>query len=227
MDVTINLASQPYQQVQRFLLRWKMLLSAVAVLAFVLLAASTGAFFSWRTTHKQVAELRQKIAEQDRLREDAETFLNQPGNRQVRLRAQFLNAAIARKAFSWTEVFTDLEHVMPPRLRVASIHPEVNGDGQLELHLVVVGSARQAAIELVRRLEASPHFAQAQIRDEATQNPQSSGESVRYTITALYIPRFARQDRAREKEQAQTAAAPLEVASGNHVPSTEASSAGH
>lgn len=231
MNITINFASQPHEQVQRFLLRWKRIVSAVALLAVALLYWSTSSYRSWRTTAKQVAELRRQITEQDRQKAEAETYLNRPENWQIRVRAELLNSAIARKAFSWTEVFTDLEHIVPSRLHVTSIQPVVNDDDQLELHLVVSGSARDAAIELVRRLEQSPHFAHAQINDEKTQsaqNGQTPGDVIQYSITAIYIPGFERGKAARESRttsqageaRAHLAASqpeiPLEAANGGH-----------
>ncbi len=203
MDITINLASQPYGQLQRFVLRWRLILSAVALLAVALLYGSVSACLSWRVTQQQASELKQQIAELDRQKADAETYMNRAENRQIRQRAEFLNATIARKAFSWTEVFTDLEHIMPPRLHVTSIHPEVDNEGQLELHLMVAGSERQAAIELVRRLEQSPHFAQAQINSEATQTGQNAqADPIQYSISAIYIPAFARGNAASDNEEA-------------------------
>ncbi len=231
MDITINLASQPYQQVQRFLLRWRLLISAVTLLALALLCGSVAACLSWYTIRTQAAALQRQIDKYDRRKAEAEAFLNRPGNRQIRQRAGFLNALIARKAFSWTEVFTDLEQIMPPGLHVTSIHPEVTNDDQLELHLTVAGSKRVAAIELVRRLEQSSHFAQALIQDEATRSPQNTqtpGDLVQYNITATYIPGFAREKPGRERDQTPHAATGLpEAASSEHEIATEARNAGH
>lgn len=231
MNITINFASQPYEQAQRFLLRWKLIISGAALLAVVLLYGSIAAYLSWRTTSKQVTELRRQIDEQDRRKSEAETYLNRPENWQIRVRAELLNSAFARKAFSWTEVFTDLEHIVPSRLHVTSIQPVVNDDDELELHLVVSGSAREAAIELVRHLEQSQHFARAQINDEKTQSSQgaqSPGNVIQYSITAIYIPGFERGKAMREtKETSQAGIAPAEVAAGQHEIWKEAGNAGH
>ncbi len=226
MEITINFASRPYQEVQRFLFRWKLILSGAALLTIVLLCASVVAFLSWRTTRMQAVELRRAIAEQDRLRAEAEAFLSRPDNRQIRLRAELLNSTIARKAFSWTEVFTDLERIMPPRLHVTSIHPEVNHDDQLELHLTVSGSAREDGIKLVRRLEQSSHFSQAHINEEkGPQGGQPAGAVIGYSITAVYIPGFARAKLAPDEKEA--AAAPPEASATQREIPRQVSDAGH
>ena len=223
MQVTINFASQPYEEIYRFLLRWKLIITAAALLAIVLFSASIVAFFSWHATRVQANELRRQIEEQDRRRTEGEALLSRPENRQIRLRAELLNSTIARKAFSWTEVFTDLEHIMPPHLHVTNIHPEVNANDQLELHLSVSGSSRGDGIELVRHLEQSSHFSQAYINDERTQASQAgpkASEVIQYSITAVYIPGFARTKAAPDKKEpaADSAAGPsLEVFSNPAV----------
>lgn len=228
MEITINFASQPYQQVQRFLLRWKLLISATALLAVALMYASVTSYLSWRVTRKQAVETRQRIEQQDRIREQAEAYLNRPEAREVRSRADLLNATIARKAFSWTGVFADLEQVMPPHLHVTSIRPTVSPDGQFELQLAVVGSVPEAGIDLVRRLEQSSHFAQAQIKDESTVKGQGPGDQFRYVVTATYIPTFARaKSIARKQPPARTAAAAPELASNRNAIPPEQGNAGH
>ncbi len=199
----INFASQPYQQVQRFMMLWRMVISGVALVSVALVCVSITAYLSWQVKEQQARELRRQISEYDNRKAEVETFLNRRENSQTRQRAEFLNSMIARKAFSWTEVFTDLERVVPRGLHVKSIHPEVNGYDQLELHLVVSGSTRGAAIEVVRRLELSPLFAQPRIESEATQDQgRASDDLVQYTITAVYIPGFARDNSAARKKVA-------------------------
>src|SRR5512132_1679954 len=104
MRFDINLASQPYQDVQRFLLRWGLAIFALLLFTGGLVYAATTAFMSWRVTDKQIRYVRSQIAERDRQKAQVEAFLNRPENRETRDRSQFLNALIARKAFSWTEV---------------------------------------------------------------------------------------------------------------------------
>lgn len=102
---------------------------------------------------------------------------------------------------------------MPPHLHVTSIHPEVNADDQLELHLMVSGSVREDGIKLVRLLEQSSHFSQAHINEEKNQSPQSgqaAGAVIQYSITAVYIPGFARAKLAPTGESA--AASPEAIA---------------
>jgi hypothetical protein len=83
-------------------------------------------------------------------------------------------------------VFEDLEQVMPARLHVVSIEPEMSADNQLHIKLVVAGESRDRALELVRKMEGSQHFRQTRIDREAFQ--PAAGDSVQFDISALYVP---------------------------------------
>ncbi len=212
MRFDINLASQPYQDVRRFLVRWGLALLGVALVTAALAYVAGGAVMSWRITNKEAAYLHQQIAERDRQKSAVEAFLNRPENRDTRDRSQFLNALIARKAFSWTEVFSDLEGMVPARLQVNSIAPQVNDQGQLQVLLTVSAPSHEPAIELLRRIEASPHFSNAQVLSEGTRQ-ESNVTVVQTEISAIYIPRFARP---RQQEQPPATAQNTEAGNAGH-----------
>ena len=90
----------------------------------------------------KIAVAQQEIASLDAEKAQALAILNQPQNRDVADQSQFLNDLFARKALSWTRVFTEMERLMPPNIHVVSMKPEFNRDNQLVLHVVVVTSAR-------------------------------------------------------------------------------------
>jgi len=192
MNIEINFSATPYRQVQSVLLRRRLILITLSVTFSLLMAASVRALVSWSATRAQASGLRSQIAREDGLRSRAEAFLNRPDSRRTRQAAEFLNAAFARRAFSWTELFADLEPVVPPRVHVTSIRPEFTADGRVELHLAISSSAKDGGVDLVRRLEHSPRFAQAQIVDERQQEDRSAGSTLQFNISALYIPGFMR-----------------------------------
>ena len=186
MRLDINLASQPYEDARQFWLRWGTALGVAAVLTLALLAITITDWFAARRDHAQIAELHTEIAQRDRTRLQAEDFLGQPKNRTTRDQSQFLNELIERKSLSWTHVLEDLEKVMPPRVHLVSIHPELDVDNQLTLKMVVAGD-RDRALELARRMEDSRHFAQTYVETEAPAS-SGSGDSVQFAIDGIYIP---------------------------------------
>ncbi len=187
MRIEINLASQPFQDAQRFVRQWSLTLGMVGLLTLALVAGAVLRLRSWTVEEHRINELQAQIAHGDREIAQAQAFLNRPENRDTRDKSLILNELIARKAFSWTEVFSDLERIMPPRLHVVSIRPELTPDNQLALVMMVAGESRERALDLVRRMEKSPRFREPQIVAEATeQQPQNPGDRVQFQISTLY-----------------------------------------
>ena len=95
----------------------------------------------------------------------------------------------ARKALSWTRVFTEMEKIVPPNLHVVSMKPEYTKTNDLMLRVVVATDSRDRAVELVRRMEKSNHFRQAQVVAEAvTANFQRSKLPGRATFSSTSPP---------------------------------------
>ena len=186
MHLEVNLATRPYEDVRRFWLQWSLRFAALGVLSLILLLFLFSAWRQGRAVSRRTEQARQQIASLQQEKQQAESILGRPGNREIRERSAFLNALIARKAFSWTQVFADLETIMPPRLHVVSITPDLTEDNRLQVHLRVAGESRDSAVELVRRMEASPHFRGPEIKAEVTEAPPQAG--VEFEIVARYTP---------------------------------------
>ena len=187
MRLNVNLASQPYEDSRQFWMRWGTGLAAASILTLALLAMTISGWRAARHDHAKIAELKANIAQRDRIRQQAENFLNQPQNRTTRDQSQFLNQLIERKSFSWTRVLEDLEKVMPARVHLVSIHPEMDGENQLTLKMTVAGDSRDRALELARRMEESRRFSQTYIETE-TARASNAGDPFQYTIRAIYVP---------------------------------------
>jgi type IV pilus assembly protein PilN len=189
MRIDVNLATHPYEDVRQFWIRWGTALALLSILSAALIAQTAMAFMFARQDRNMIGQIKSEIARREQERTQAESFLSQPQNRVIRDRSQFLNALIERKAFSWTQVFTDLERVMPARLHVVSIHPEITDEDQLMIKLTVAGESRERALDLVRKMEEYPRFRQPEINSENAQlNSQTPGDNVEFTISALYVP---------------------------------------
>ncbi|HKT69701.1 MAG TPA: PilN domain-containing protein [Terriglobales bacterium] len=194
MRTTINLASQPFEDAQRFVRQWTLTLGLVGLLTLVLVVGAVLRLRSWSVEERRIHDLQAQLAQGDREIGQAQAFLNRPENRDTRDKSLILNDLIARKAFSWTEVFSDLERIMPPHLHVVSIRPELTPDNQLALRMMVAGESRERALELVRHMEQSPRFRQPQIVAEAREEqPQDPGDRVQFDITALYAAEITQQ----------------------------------
>ncbi|MGA7633372.1 MAG: PilN domain-containing protein [Terriglobales bacterium] len=184
MRLDINLATRPYEDARQFWLRWGLGVGALAALTLFLLLWTVNEWRHAGRDRQEIARLDAQIKERDDERAQAQAFLDQAANRSTRDQSQFLNGLIQRKAFSWTRVFEDLEQVMPSNLHVVSLRPELNDQGQVELNMKVVGDTREAAVELVHRMEGSKHFQSAQL----VQENQEAQAGVGATVVSIYVP---------------------------------------
>src|SRR5436305_4824174 len=155
MQLNINLASQPYEDSRQFWSYWGTGIGLLALVTALLVFLAVNGFIEGNRDRQQISHLKTQLAEFDQEKNQAQAMLNQPQNRTVRDQSRFLNDLFARKAFSWTLVFEQLEQVMPAHLHVISIHPGISPDNNQQLTLVVGGGRREQALDLVRKMEGS------------------------------------------------------------------------
>jgi len=197
MRIDINLATQPYEDSQQLWVRWGSGVAVIGLFTLMLLYMVITGWVSARKDRNLIRQREEQIAERDNEKTKAEVILNLPENRNTRDRSQFLNDLFQRKAFSWTKVFEDLERVMPARLHVVSIHPEMPNENQLQIKLRVAGESHERALELVRKMEGSQRFQQTRIDIENFQSGQTTGDNVEVDITAMYVPDFENLNKQR------------------------------
>jgi type IV pilus assembly protein PilN len=193
MKFRINLASQPYENARRFYLRWG---AALIVLAIVTGALVYGAVGGWRNVNTTSARIAAEKANLDKLKQLEQqdlAILNKPENRDVRDRSLVLNGLIRRKEFSWTLIFADLEHIMPARLHVVSINPQIDKNNDITVKMIVAGDSREKAVELIQNMEKSREFRGARVLSENETRREQGGaqqstDTVRFEIAAYYVP---------------------------------------
>ena len=193
MRLNINLATKPYQDVRRVLLQWGGLVLLLALCTAGLLWMALNNWRESREVNAKIAGLNSEIAALDRQHAEALALVQLPQNRPVLEDSKFLNGLIARKSFSWTRVFMQLEQIMPSGLHVVSIQPSLSPKTDtVEVHMSVAGTSRDAAVELVKRLEQSPSFRDARIEEESAIKPQKGiTDTVQFHLMAVYVPQPA------------------------------------
>jgi type IV pilus assembly protein PilN len=188
--LNINLATKPYQDVRRFLLQWGGLVLLLAVCTTALIWTASSTWRKSRDVNARISAVESEIHVLDQQHSEAVATFHLPQNQSVVETSKFLNGLIARKSFSWTRVFMQLEQIMPPKLHVVSISPELqSATNTMEVHMQVAGTSREAAVELVKRLEKSPSFRNARITEESEGKQQrDSLDTVTFQVRALYVP---------------------------------------
>jgi len=187
MRLDINLATQPYEDGRRFWMRWGPILGIASLVTLIMLITAISSWAAARKDQVQISKFRDDISRCDEERAKAQEVLDRPENRTTRDQSKFINSLIRRKSFSWTQVFSDLEQMMPHELHVTAIRPEVTKDNQLEIKLSVAGKTRERALQLVHHMEQSSRFFQPTVTDEQFQQNQN-GDNVHFEITSGYIP---------------------------------------
>jgi type IV pilus assembly protein PilN len=186
MRIDINLATRPYEDARQFWARWGLAVGFLALLTLGLIALTVHGWMDAGRDRHAIADLNNKIAQLDSERAQAQSYLEMPANRSTRDQSQFLNSMIERKGFSWTRVFEDLEQVMPINCHVVSLKPDLSDQNQMILTMKVAGENRSGALELVHRLEQSPHFQGAQLVSE--NGVSENGSAVAAEIVTAYVP---------------------------------------
>lgn len=193
MRISVNLASHPYVELGPAYARLR-LWTAILVLVGVAL------YFLYRTeriqaaaTLAQVHAVRSNVQRLETERQNYEALMQQPKDAAILRQSDYLNNIFRQKAFSWTATMTDLETVLPSGVQVMSIDPIMAPDGHVAIRLRVTGP-RERALDLIRNLEKSKHFAAPRLASESTatgtgsvQNA-STGNDVNFDILADYRP---------------------------------------
>ena len=195
MRVAVNLATRPYVEMGPIYKRLRMLILALAVLAFPLWFALHSESRKAAAAHARLAASQQRLTALERQEQGYRSDMRLPQNASILRQSQFLNALFAHKAFSWTAVMMDLEKVLPGGVQVENIDPTITRDGTVTIRLRVSGD-HDRAVELVRNLEHSKRFLLPRLADEAAEtNSQGgrgvvpvSGSGVNMDILAEYNP---------------------------------------
>jgi type IV pilus assembly protein PilN len=184
VKIHLNLATQPFGRRRAF---W--LASGAAAVFLGLLAVWLVTIYLRSGSPEQEmgpseSELRAGLSALQTEETQLRSKLNQPGNEQVLARSQFLNQLLHRKGISWTRTFADLEAILPPRVRVISVRPEVNIDNSVLLDMQVGAEKPEDCIELLQVLEGSDWFKSPDVRSFSP--PTDNNPLFQYRVLVSY-----------------------------------------
>lgn len=210
MKITLNLASKPYVDLRSVLRRLRLIMLVLIVLAVPLYLLLKREQTKAQAATARVDAMENRLESLQHQQQSYESLMRQPQNAAVLAQADYLNGLFRKKGFSWTATMTDLETVLPEGVQVLSLDPAVSKSGQVEIHLRVSG-AQDRAIELVRNLEKSRHFADTRISGETQAQgagqtegaePVSASSLMNFDILAYYRPLSAEESAATKKSAA-------------------------
>lgn len=201
MRLNINLASQKYEDVRQFYRRWTAAILFAAVLTLLLIVLAWTNFSSSSSTGQRINELKARIAGLQQERAAAETVTNLPENHEITAQKNYWNRQINRRQLSWTQLFNDLQRIMPARAYLSSVHPEITQDNRLKLTLLVVGDTHENGLELQKKMEKSASFRGPLINSETPEKDQKTGATLyKFEIVTFYTPTGQSQARPASRE---------------------------
>ncbi len=187
MRIEVNLATHRYQDARDFYARWGTALGLVLVITLGLAFVAWGAYKNASADTKRIRELKNQIARLEEERTNDLAVLNRPENKDVRDQSQFWNDVIDQKAFSWTQLFSDLEKIMPARAYVVHAEPSFTKERQLQLRLLFVGEKHDDAVELLRNMERSERFRSPSLTAEEVRTSGNGPAAAQQTLVQFEI----------------------------------------
>lgn len=188
MRIPINLASEPFRRDRASIVGATAVGGVLVVLLGILIYL---AVIEKHATADTVAT-RDRMDRQDRqlTRELAQLnrTLQQPDTSEVLEQSVFLNELIRRKGVSWTQLFADLEKVLPPDVRLISIRPQINSNGRVNLDMQVGSAKGENVLALLVKLEGSPLFGETQVLNVLP--PSQTEPLIRYRINVNYAQKL-------------------------------------
>jgi Tfp pilus assembly protein PilN len=183
----LNLASRPYRDYRPV---YAVVVVMAVLIAFMLLnniETAVRYVRDTRTTREKINQIEQQIDAENRRAAEMNQRLHGVNVKQLSEQAQFVNARLAERAFSWSELLDRLERVLPDDVRIESISPVFAKDGQVHLTLQAAAKNGEGMVHTLDRLNRDPRFANAFPTAE-----ERSNVGYRFGMGVDYRPSIAR-----------------------------------
>lgn len=184
MKVSLNLASRPFGRNRLFYVSTAAAGVLLVVGAGTMLATFIRSYQRSPELVRQAQDYQRQLTVLSRKQTDLEAVLRRPENAVVLDRSAFLNELLYRKGISWTRTFADLEQLMPPRVRLIQIRPQINTNNEVSLEMQVGTETREGFIELLRALESSEKF--HSVLSQGDSPPTENQPLFRFRVSVIY-----------------------------------------
>jgi hypothetical protein len=165
MRVPLNLATKPLESHRRFLAGASLSAFVAAVVFLALGWHVYSVRIAAKEIHSRTEKIRRDFAKYEAQRSELERYFAQKDIANLHDRAAFINGIIDARSFNWTQMFVDLESVLPVGVRVIRIEP-TQVAGHVEVKLTVGASNDEGKLKFLRALETSKRFSDVKVFSE-------------------------------------------------------------
>ena len=153
-----NLAARPYRDYRPV---YAVIVVASLLIAFLMLN-NIDTYYRYvretRTTREEIASIEAQARKERQGAEAAVAQIRTIDLETLGLRSRFVNAQLAERAFSWSELLERLEGLLPNNVRITSIAPSFDDNGLVNLRMNCEAKSPQGMLETITRFHSSPHF---------------------------------------------------------------------
>jgi type IV pilus assembly protein PilN len=184
----LNLATRPYRDYRPVYA----VVVAASLLSAILLLQNVDTYYRYtqetRTTRARIAELERRTADEQRNADQLSHRVATVNVKALNSEAKYVNAQIAERAFSWSELLDQLETVLPRSVRVDSLSPTFDKSGTVRLSLVCSSKSPDGLIDTINGLNRASRFSKPFPSSTTTDNGVT-----RFTIVVDYLPNLTRR----------------------------------
>lgn len=192
MKIDLNLAIRASLR-ERYGIPWAALLVVASVGAFAFLV-SRGArdYRAYQSIQNEVSIQENSMANLEKRENDLRKLLDQPQFRETALETQMVNGLIERKAVSFPEVTELVSRLIPSDVRLTALALSFDETGPA-IRIAVIGKSQPAVEGVLKALQDSPDFTDAEIQSEDPEMKDNSSEGVAMVLSARYLGRKNRK----------------------------------
>jgi Tfp pilus assembly protein PilN len=143
-----------------------------------------------RNTRDEIAAIETQIRQEKSRTEAARREIGTIDLTTLSKQSKFVNAQLAERAFSWSELLDRLEAVLPNSVRITNIAPQFLENGLVHLTLACEGKTADSMLSTITRFQRDTHFADP---FPTSQNETPAG--YQFGIGVDYKPTIARVTR--------------------------------
>ena len=183
----LNLASRPYRDYRPV---YAVVVVVSVIIAFMLLNnIETGVRYArdTRTTRDKIARVEQQTKVENERAALAAQRMKSFNVKVLADQAQFVNARLAERAFSWSELLDRLERVLPEDVRINSISPSFAKNGNVNLQLEAMSKTDAGMVRTLDAFNRDSRFTNAFPNSEA-----KTSDGYRFGIQVQYRPSIPR-----------------------------------